>query len=128
MKKAKQDYVMAVDGLEALTKYQEAPESFKVIFMGTLPPILPTRFITHTSSDIAMPVMDGLTSTRKIRAYEFENSLPQTRIVALTCFSSEETQTEAFLSGMNMFLIKPVPMKALKPILELNPDDVTAPE
>jgi CheY-like chemotaxis protein len=70
-----------------------------------------------------MPVMDGLSSTRKIRNYELEHSFPRTRIVALTCFSSVETQAEAFLSGMDMFLIKPVPMKALKPILDMDPDD-----
>lgn len=67
--------------------------------------------------------MDGLASTRKIRDFEMERSFPRTRIVALTCFSSDETQAEAFLSGMDMFLIKPVPMKALKPILDMDPDN-----
>jgi CheY-like chemotaxis protein len=69
-----------------------------------------------------MPVMDGLTSSRHIRMYEVENSLPRTRIVALTCFSSPEYQRDAALSGVDMFLIKPVPMKTLKPILDLDSD------
>jgi CheY-like chemotaxis protein len=69
-----------------------------------------------------MPVMDGLTSSRHIRAHELQNSLPRTRIVALTCFSSQEYQRDAALSGIDMFLIKPVPMKTLKPILDLNPE------
>jgi CheY-like chemotaxis protein len=73
-----------------------------------------------------MPVMDGLSSTRNIRSFESEHRFPRTRIVALTCFSSAETQAEAFLSGMDMFLIKPVPMKALKPILDMDPDDFPA--
>jgi len=55
-----------------------------------------------------MPIMDGLSSTRNIRSFELEHSFPRTRIVALTCFSSAETQAEAFLSGIDMFPIKPV--------------------
>jgi CheY-like chemotaxis protein len=72
-------------------------------------------------TDLSMPVMDGLTSSRHIRKHELENSLPRTRIVALTCFSSNEYQRDAALSGVDMFLIKPVPMKTLKPILDLDP-------
>lgn len=68
--------------------------------------------------DISMPVMDGLTSTKKIRIYERESNLEKTRIVALTCFSSQEYQRDARVSGVDMFLIKPVPMKTLQPILE----------
>jgi hypothetical protein len=51
-----------------------------------------------------------------------EGSLPRVRIAALTCFSSEEYQRNAFAAGVDLFLIKPVPMKALKPILEMDPD------
>ncbi|KIM95970.1 hypothetical protein OIDMADRAFT_133008, partial [Oidiodendron maius Zn] len=109
MNKQKEEYITAGDGLEAFEKYQTAPKSFKVIFM-----------------DIAMPVMDGLLSSRKIRDFELEHSFPRTRIVAMTCFSSVETQAEAFSSGMDMFLIKPVPMKALKPVLGMDPDDFPA--
>ena len=68
-----------------------------------------------------MPVTDGLASSRHIRMYEVKNSLPRARIVALTCFSSQEYQREAELSGVDMFLIKPVPMKTLRPILDLDP-------
>jgi CheY-like chemotaxis protein len=104
MKNSKQDYITAVNGLEALNYYQAAPQTFKIIFM-----------------DISMPIMDGLTSTRQMRLYEAEHSLPRTRIVALTCFSSAKYQKEALLSGVDIFLIKPVPMKTLRPILELDP-------
>jgi CheY-like chemotaxis protein len=69
-----------------------------------------------------MPVMDGLTSTRLIRSHEKEHSIPHIRIVALTCFSSAEYQRDAALSGIDMFLVKPVPMKTLKPILDLDPN------
>ncbi|TVY88039.1 Hybrid signal transduction histidine kinase B, partial [Lachnellula willkommii] len=109
MKIAKQDYVTAVNGLEALRRFEEEPRSFKVIFM-----------------DLAMPVMDGLTSSRRIRAHESGNGISRTRIVALTCFSSAEYQRDAALSGIDIFLIKPVPMKMLKPILEMDPNVVKA--
>ncbi|TVY42575.1 Hybrid signal transduction histidine kinase B [Lachnellula occidentalis] len=107
MKIAKQDYTTAINGLEALHRFEEEPHSFKVIFM-----------------DLAMPVMDGLTSCRRIRAHESKNNIPRTRIVALTCFSSAEYQRDAALSGIDVFLIKPVPMKTLKPILDMDPNDV----
>lgn len=70
-----------------------------------------------------MPVMDGLTAAREIRKLEDLSGLPRTRIVALTCFSSEEYQRDAALSGIDTFLIKPVPMKMLMPILELDPEE-----
>ncbi|PVH73765.1 hypothetical protein DL98DRAFT_468841 [Cadophora sp. DSE1049] len=106
MRSAKQEYVAAMNGLEALEQYQVTPDVFKVIFM-----------------DLSMPIMDGLTSTRHIRAYEEEQCLPRTRIVALTCFSSEKYQREASDSGVDLYIVKPVPMKALKPILALDPED-----
>jgi hypothetical protein len=34
MKKGKEEFITACDGLEAFEKYQGSPESFKVIFMG----------------------------------------------------------------------------------------------
>jgi CheY-like chemotaxis protein len=72
--------------------------------------------------DISMPVMDGLTSTRHIREFESENSLPRVRIVALTCFGTEEHRRDAALSGVDIFLTKPIRMAGLKPILDLDPD------
>ncbi|KAH7330509.1 hypothetical protein BKA65DRAFT_59603 [Rhexocercosporidium sp. MPI-PUGE-AT-0058] len=98
MRSAKQEYVTATNGLEALEQYQADP-------------------------DLSMPIMDGLTSTRHIRAYEEEQLLPRTRIVALTCFSSEKYQRDAIDSGVDLYIIKPIPMKSLKPILALDPED-----
>jgi CheY-like chemotaxis protein len=123
MKTAKQEYITAANGLEALQRFQAGPLSFRVIFMGMHHryALLP-RHNANTEADLSMPVMDGLTSTRHIRVHERENSLPRTRIVALTCFSSPEYQRDAALSGVDTFLIKPVPMKTLKPILDLDPE------
>ncbi|OWP04294.1 hypothetical protein B2J93_9362 [Marssonina coronariae] len=106
MKGAKQEFVTATNGLEALEKFQADSAAFKLIFM-----------------DLSMPVMDGLTSTRHIRAFESQHALQRTRIIALTCFSSDQYQREAAESGVDMYIVKPVPMKSLKPILELDPLD-----
>lgn len=65
-----------------------------------------------------MPVMDGLTATRNIRHYEKSNQLPPTTIIILTAVLSSKMQHEAMMSGVNMFLTKPTPLKQLKEILQ----------
>jgi len=72
-----------------------------------------------------MPVKDGIEATRDIREFEAEKSLPRVRIAAVTCFSSDEYQKDAFAAGVDIFLVKPVPMKALKPILEMDSNVVS---
>lgn len=74
-----------------------------------------------------MPIKDGIEATREIRRFEAERNLPRVRIAAVTCFSSEEYQKDAFAAGVDIFLVKPVPMKALKPILEMDPNIVNPP-
>lgn len=74
--------------------------------------------LTRDPSDISMPVMDGLDSTRHIRDYE--RRLGKTKpvmIVALTGLGQAETERDAIGSGMDLFLTKPVPLKVLKPII-----------
>lgn len=127
MKRNKQDYITAENGLEALQKYQETYATIKLVFTGTNLCLfsnfsLIAWHIAYITTDISMPIMDGLTSTRQIRRFERENSLPRTRTIALTCFSSEEYQRAASLSGADMFLIKPVPMRSLQPVLEMDPE------
>lgn len=65
-----------------------------------------------------MPVMDGFTSARLIRAYEAENKLGAATIIALTGLASAEAQKESFSSGINLFMSKPVPMRDVKRVLE----------
>jgi len=58
--------------------------------------------------DIAMPVMDGLSATKKIIEYENINSLPHTPIIALTA-NALKGDKERFLSiGMDEYISKPV--------------------
>lgn len=79
--------------------------------------IFPPR-LTCGVLDISMPVMDGLESSRLIRAHERQHQLQPALIIALTGLASARTQQEAFGSGVDLFLSKPVPLKELGRILE----------
>lgn len=68
--------------------------------------------------DISMPVMDGLESSRLIRAHERRHQLEPALIIALTGLASAKTQQEAYGSGIDLFLSKPVRLKELGRILE----------
>ncbi len=65
-----------------------------------------------------MPVMDGLESTRLIREFERQNHLKPTIVIALTGLASASAQREAFASGIDIFLSKPVAFTELKHILD----------
>jgi CheY-like chemotaxis protein len=67
-----------------------------------------------------MPVMDGLTSTRNIRAHERANNIKPATIIALTGLASASAQQEAFSSGVDTFMTKPVKLKELGKMLENN--------
>jgi CheY-like chemotaxis protein len=69
-------------------------------------------------SDISMPIMSGIESTRHIRRFEKENGLEPVALIALTGAANPNTRQEAFSSGVDLFLTKPVPMKALRGMLE----------
>ena len=103
MRKLQCSYEVATDGLQAFDKYRinvERGMSFSYVLM-----------------DVSMPVMDGLSATREIRAFEHEQGLPPTTVIALTGLASTKTEEEAFASGVNLFLTKPVQLKKLKDIL-----------
>jgi CheY-like chemotaxis protein len=65
-----------------------------------------------------MPKMDGMVASYEIRKFEQQNKLNRTPIVALTGLASVAVQEEAILSGIDLFLTKPVPLKRLKAVLE----------
>ncbi|MFN8589481.1 MAG: PAS domain S-box protein [Candidatus Eisenbacteria bacterium] len=70
--------------------------------------------------DMQMPVMDGLQSTRAIRAWEAEQQLPRTPIVAVTAHTLDDDRAAAFEAGMDGFVGKPiVPDELLKVIASL---------
>ncbi|KAF5668661.1 ATPase ATP-binding domain-containing protein [Fusarium heterosporum] len=102
MKKLRLQYTTATDGKQAVEKYKENPKRFRCIFM-----------------DISMPVMNGFEATRAIRASEVESDIPRCSIFALTGLASKDAQQEALLSGIDLFLTKPIQLAEIKSILEL---------
>ena len=80
----------AVNGAEAAAMVQNHPE-------GTYYAVL---------MDIRMPVMDGLTAARKIRALPGERG--KVAILAMSADAFEEDKAKARKAGMNGYLVKPV--------------------
>jgi CheY-like chemotaxis protein len=62
--------------------------------------------------------MDGIEATRHIRRFERETALNPVALIALTGAANPNTRQEAFSSGVDLFLTKPVPMKSLKIMLD----------
>jgi len=62
--------------------------------------------------DLLMPEMDGLQATMKIR--EQGLTVP---IIAMTADEDEQRRADAFLAGMNEYLIKPVKVEVIKELL-----------
>lgn len=65
-----------------------------------------------------MPVMDGMTATRTIRQYEQEYNIPPCCIIALTGLASASAKLEAWNSGIDHFMTKPVNFRALDKFLQ----------
>ena len=68
--------------------------------------------------DIQMPVMDGYEASRQIRAFQTENMLPQTPIIALTAHAMKGDMERCFEAGMNDYLTKPINGEKLQKILD----------
>ena len=79
----------AANGVEALEKRKQGP--YDLVLM-----------------DIQMPVMDGYTATRAIRAWEQAQSQPRVPIVALTAHALNGASAESNEAGCDGHLTKPV--------------------
>jgi len=79
----------AANGVEALTAIEE--ERFDVVFM-----------------DVQMPVMDGLTATRRIREIEGKLHHPRQLIIALTANALAGDREMCLEAGMDDYISKPV--------------------
>lgn len=66
--------------------------------------------------DINMPVMDGFEAARAIRRFEHASGSPRATIIAITGLGDTSAQEQAFASGMDLFLTKPVKMKEVTAI------------
>ncbi|KAF1974481.1 hypothetical protein BU23DRAFT_94181 [Bimuria novae-zelandiae CBS 107.79] len=101
LKKQKLAYSEAENGLEAQQSYQNQSIRYDVILM-----------------DMSMPVMDGMSATRAIRQYEQTYNVPRCCIIALTGLASNSARLEAWNSGIDQYMIKPVSFTKLAEILE----------
>ncbi|HEU5286007.1 MAG TPA: ATP-binding protein, partial [Sphingomicrobium sp.] len=91
-------FEIASDGAEAVDlarRLQTEPDAWDLILM-----------------DLQMPVMDGLTATRAIRA--FGGRAATIPIIALTASAFEEERRQCEAVGMNDHLAKPVGIEALR--------------
>ncbi|OCL12003.1 hypothetical protein AOQ84DRAFT_286074 [Glonium stellatum] len=76
--------------------------------------------------DISMPVLDGFAATRQIRDIEAEAAqcLPPMQtpapslIIALTGLASGRDQSEAFVSGFDLYMTKPVSFREVGRLLD----------
>jgi CheY-like chemotaxis protein len=100
----------AQNGLEAFERFQEHPGKFALVII-----------------DISMPVMNGFEASQRIRQFErkyfdahpeLKPSWHPTTIVALTGLDSRDAQHEAFASGINVFLTKPISRAKIRTLLE----------
>jgi CheY-like chemotaxis protein len=63
--------------------------------------------------DIQMPVMDGLETTRAIRAWEKESGLSRTPILALSASALDEDVRRTLDAGVDMHVSKPIKKSVL---------------
>jgi CheY-like chemotaxis protein len=83
------EITLVEDGLQALSAFQAA--RYDVILM-----------------DMQMPVMDGLTAIRKIRALEEQSALGRTGIAVLSANAMPEHVAAAFEAGADDHVAKPI--------------------
>lgn len=101
--------LQASDGQQAVDAYKIAHSNSVTSSQTNVPEVI--------LMDISMPVMDGFEASRHIRAFERKMGLKPVVIIALTGLGSSEAQHEAFVSGINLFLTKPVRLKELTKLL-----------
>jgi len=92
--------VLEFEGYDIL-KAVDAEEA-QIVLGATLPDLI--------LMDIALPGMDGLTLTRKLKAEEQTRSI---RIVALTAFAMKGDEQKAFDAGCDGYITKPIDTRKL---------------
>ena len=92
------EVTLARDGKQAVDAFAENPQ-------GTFDAIL---------MDIMMPVMDGLTATRTIRAMDDRPDARTIPIIAMTANAFKEDEDKCFAAGMSAYLAKPIDIQKLK--------------
>ncbi|MBF0212075.1 MAG: response regulator [Magnetococcales bacterium] len=94
LESAHERLVIVDNGQEALERIQQEP--FDIILM-----------------DLEMPLLDGLSATRRIRAWERESGKEPVVILALSAHATTDKQQQSLNAGCNGHLTKPVSKKEL---------------
>ena len=92
--------LLAFDGHEVLSAMDA--EEAQVVLTGPLPDLI--------LMDIALPGMDGLTLTRRLKA---DARTRHIRIVALTAFAMKGDEQKALDAGCDGYITKPIDTRAL---------------
>ena len=117
-KRLLRSYSVASNGLEAVTLYR----SMSLALSSSSGRNTASAF-DLVLMDINMPVLNGFHAAREIRSWEREQGLMPAKIVAITGLGSEADKKEAFASGMELFMVKPVRLADLRALLQ--PDQHT---
>jgi CheY-like chemotaxis protein len=62
--------------------------------------------------------MDGYESLQRIRAYERKHHMKPAKTIAVTALGSDAARAEAFGSGFDLFVSKPIKLKDLAMLIE----------
>ncbi len=68
--------------------------------------------------DIAMPIMDGVTATKEILAYEREEQKEHTPIIAVTANALKGDKERFLNDGLDDYIAKPAKQKDIKTVLD----------
>jgi len=92
-----------------LAYLEETPYRVEIAETGAIAcEMFASRHYDLVLMDRQMPVMDGLTATRKIRAFERSNNRPPTPIIALTASALKGDREMCLAAGCTAFLTKPI--------------------
>lgn len=64
-----------------------------------------------------MPILDGMSASRQIRDHEQAHDSPRCCIIALTGLASASARLEAWSSGVDHYMTKPVNFRKLEDVL-----------
>ena len=76
------------------------------------------RSIHLVLTDIHMPGLDGIETTKRLRTIEEEENLPKVPIFALTADTTKEVAREAIDAGIESILTKPINLAEIPKIVE----------